>query len=259
MSGAPRVRGSFVTVGARLAALGVTACAPAWASGCASSAGPPPAAAPAPAEAPATALDHLEQRLLAASTFHVRARLATSGRIASHFDGTVDAGEGQRMRVAFQGALGGKDADVVFTCDGARMRGGARGQAIDMDAAPGMREGVAVAFVRMGLTHDVAMLARGRTMDYLDGSAAKHLGIVGLAHGPGEPVRGAPTEQWTWGLFVDRERTADETLWLDAKTGLPLKRRVVVHFPEGDMEVGEEYDEVAVDVPLAPDVFRLAP
>ena len=152
------------------------------------------------------------------------------------------------MRLAMQGALGGKDADALFVCDGARMHGGHRGQLFDMDAAPALREGVAVAFVRMGLTHNVARLATtGNPPDYIDGSVRRHLEVVGAARVMGETVHGAPTEQWTWALFVDHKNSADETLWLDARSGLPLRRRVVVHFPEGDMEVGEEYEGFVVD------------
>ena len=163
------------------------------------------------------------------------------------------------MRFALQGAFGGKDADALFTCDGTRMRGGRAGQAFDMDAAPGLREGIAVGFVRMGLTHDVARLAAGKTPDYIDGSVRSHLEIIGPAHTPGESVRGAATEQWTWLLYVDHQKAADETLWLDARSGLPLKRRVVVHFPEGDMDVGEEYDDFVVDGPVEEATFRIDP
>ena len=189
----------------------------------------------------------------------MKARLATSGRIQSHFDGTVEAGDGKKMRFAFQGAFGGKDADVLFVCDGARMRGGAKGQPLDMDAAPAMREGVVVDFVRRGLTHQLARLASGKTPDSIDGSVKQHLEAVGATHAPGEAIRGTPTDQWTWTLYVDHQKAADETLWLDDKTGLPLRRRVVVHFPEGDMEVGEEYDEMTVDAPVAPETFAIAP
>ena len=223
---------------------------------------PPPANVPALPATPATALDALnalEQRLATAHSFRFHARLATSGRIESHFEGTVVAGADRRMRFALQGAFGGKDADALFTCDGTRMRGGHRGQQFDLDAAPGLREGIAVGFVRMGLTHDVGRLAAGKTPDYIDGSARSHLEVVGAAHMPGEPVRGAATEQWTWLLYVDHQKAADETLWLDARSGLPLKRRVVVHFPEGDMDVGEEYDDFVVDGPVEDATFRIDP
>ena len=222
---------------------------------------PPPATPPVPAPptAGATALDALEQRLATAHSFRFHTRLATSGRIQSHFEGTVVVGAERRMRFALQGAFGGKDVDALFTCDGARMRGGHPGASFDMDAAPALREGIAVDFVRRGLTHTVAGLASGQAPDYLDGTARTHLEIVGPQHMAGEAVRGAATEQWTWLLYVDHRKAADETLWLDAHSGLPLKRRVVVHFPEGDMDVGEEYDDFVVDGPVEEATFRIEP
>ncbi|MGH7296308.1 MAG: hypothetical protein ACRELB_15315, partial [Polyangiaceae bacterium] len=208
---------------------------------------------------PATALDRLEQRMASARTVRMRARLATSGRIESHFEGTLLAASGGRVRLAMQGALGGKDVDVLFTCDGKHMRGGSPGHTFDFDAPPALREGLAVAFTRMGLTHQLARLSGGKPPEYLDGSARDHLAIVGATHAPGDALKGAPTEQWTWALFVDHARAADETLWLDDRTGAPVRRRVVVHFPEGDMSVGEEYDEVVFDQPVPDDSFAIVP
>ncbi len=228
---------------------------------CSPSAPPPATPARTVQAAPSSPLDALEQRLSSARTFRLRARLASGGRIESHFDGALVAGPGRRMRLTMQGAVGGKDVDALFLSDGAKMGGGARGQPFDdMPAAPALREGIAVAFVRMGLLHDVARLSSGLPPDYLDGKSREHLRVVGLTQQPGQEVRGAPTLELSWSLTVDgKEHAGDETLWLDQRTGLPLKRRVVVHFPEGDMEDGEEYDEVSVDEPEDDAIFRLPP
>jgi hypothetical protein len=223
---------------------------------------PPPAApSPPPPPAPSNPLEALEQRLTSARTFRLHARLASGGRIESHFDGALVAGPERRIRLTMQGALGGKDVDVMFQCDGARMGGGARGQPFDdMPAAPALREGIAVAFVRMGLLHNIARLSSGLPPDYLDGKAREHLQVVGLTQRPGQDVRGAQTLELSWSLTVDgKEHAGDETLWLDQRTGLPVRRRVVVHFPEGDMEDGEEYDAVSVDEPEDDATFRLPP
>jgi hypothetical protein len=202
-------------------------------------------------------LASLEQRLLSAHSFHIRARLASGGRIESHFEGTLVAGEGQRMHLALEGSFGGRDASAQLVCDGSKMRGGSREQPFTFDAPPALREGVVVGFVRMGLLHNVAGLANGKPPDHVDGKARLWLDVVGADHGPGETVRGAATERWTWALYADHKRAADETLWLDAQTGLPLRRRVTVHFAEGDMDVGEEYDEFAIDEPEDDETFRV--
>jgi hypothetical protein len=107
--------------------------------------------------------------------------------------------------------------------------------------------------------HEVARLSSGLPPEYIDGSARRHLGVVGLVERPGQDVRGVPTDELSWGLEVDGKRGADETLWLDRRTHLPVRRRVVVHFPEGDMDVGEEYDDFVVDGPVDAETFRIEP
>ena len=189
----------------------------------------------------------------------MRVRMASGGRIESHFDGTIVAGPDGKMRLALQGAFGGKDVDALLVCDGRTMRGGTSGQRFELDAAPGLRQGMVVGFVRMGLMHDAARLASGRMPDYVDGSAGAHLAVVGASHAAGEEMRGHATELWSFALYVDHEHAADEMLWLDASTGLPVRRRVVVHLPEGDMDDGEEYDEFAVGEEEDPATFVVNP
>jgi hypothetical protein len=238
-------------------ACGACAHGPSSAPASRSAPAPAPESASAPESAPA--LRALESRLLSARTFRIRARLASSGRIQSNFEGSLVAGDGPRVRVAFEGAFGGRDASARLVCDGRKMRGGNREQTSEFDAPPALREGFVVAFVRMGLLHEVAMLAMGEMPDVFDGKEPQRLEVVGATHDAGEPVRGAPTERWSWALLVDHRKTADEQLWLDARTGLPLRRRVTVHFSEGDMDAGEEYDEVTLDAPVDETTFALAP
>jgi hypothetical protein len=206
-----------------------------------------------------TALDALAERLLAARTLRIRARLASGGRIQSRFEGTLIAGSGRRMRVTLEGSFGGRDASALLVCDGVKMRGGSREQRFEFDAPPSLRERMLVGLVRMGLVHDALRLAMGQPPDHLDGRVAQWLEVVGASHGPGEPVRGIATERWTWAVVVDNKNAADQELWLDARSDLPVRRRVSVHFPEGDVDYGEEYDEVGLDVPIDEGAFVIAP
>jgi len=222
--------------------------------------GSTPAPAPAsPAGAsPDDSLTELEQRLLAAPTFQIRARAITGGRIVSRFEGVLVAAPAGKMRFAFEGSFGNRDAVARLVSDGARMRGGGAQTTFDLEAPPGLREGVVVSFVRMGITHDLAVLSEGKPPDYLDGHARLHVRAIEVWHEPGEAIRGAPTERWAWELLVDDRRAADEKLWIDTRTGLPLQRRAVVHFPEGDMDVAEDYDTVSLGE-REDDAFAVSP
>jgi hypothetical protein len=163
------------------------------------------------------------------------------------------------MRITLEGSFGGRDASALLVCDGVKMRGGSREHRFEFDAPPSLRERMLVGFVRMGLARDTTMLAMGQPPDHLDGNVARSLEVVGASHGPGEAVRGAPTESWSWALVVDHKAAADQELWLDARTNLPVRRRVSAHFPEGDVDFGEEYDEVGLDVPVDDDAFVIVP
>ena len=217
------------------------------------------ACAPAPAQAPAASdpLDALEQRLLSAHTIRIRPRVASGGSVASHFSGTVVLGEGQRARIDMQGDMGARPTDLRLVCDGKTMRGGSREHPFEFDAPPALREGLVIAFVRMGLLHDLSLLSEGRAPAHLDGTVRSWVHAVGALHSPGEVVRGAPTEHWTWALQVAGGSKAEEEMWTDVTTGLPVRRRVVVHFPEGDMTDGEEYEEVTLDAPVDDATFAV--
>src|SRR5271165_4507533 len=156
------------------------------------------------------------------------------------------------------GDLGSRPSDLRLVSDGKTMRGGSKEHPFDLEAAPAMREGLVIAFVRMGLLHDVALLSEGRPPAHVDGTVRSWIQAVGPRRLPGDVVRGAATEHWAWDLSVAGGSKAEEDVWVDASTGLPVKRRVLVHFPEGDMQVGEEYEEVTLDAPVDEGTFTLA-
>jgi hypothetical protein len=221
--------------------------------GCAASPSPAPPASPSSQGDPLAAL---EQRLLSCRTVRIRLRVASGGSVASHFEGTLLLGEGQRVRLDMTGELGSRPSDLRLVSDGKTMRGGSKEHPFELEAAPAMREGLVIAFVRMGLLHDLALLSEGRPPAHVDGTVRSWIQAVGAKHVPGEAV-GAATEHWTWDLAVSGGSKAEEDVWVDASTGLPVKRRVLVHFPEGDMQVGEEYEEVTLDAPLDEGTFAL--
>jgi hypothetical protein len=224
---------------------------------CSCAVAPTPRPAATGASSPDDAIAALEQRLLMAHTVRIRMRVASGGSAASHFEGTLVLGEGQRARLDLQGDLGSRPTDLRLTCDGQTMRGGSKEHGFDLPAPPGLREGLVIAFVRMGLLHDLSLLAEGRPPAHVDGTVRSWITAVAAARSPGEAIRGSATDHWTWALVVQGGSKAEEDVWTDARTGLPVRRRMVVHFPEGDMQVGEEYEDVTLDAPVDDAMFAL--
>ena len=213
------------------------------------------------ASSESTPLEALEARLLGAHTLRIRARLATGGRIESHFEGTVVAGSGQKMRIEMEGAFGGRDASARLVCDGVKMHGGSREHSFDFEAPPALRAGIMIAFVRMGLTHNIAALSAGSPPDFSrrkgDPYAADDRVGASLPASPSGAQRpnGGPGPSRSTG----RRPALTKPFGPTHARASPLKRRVIVHFPEGDMEVGEEYDELTVDAPVDEAAFTVAP
>jgi hypothetical protein len=48
-------------------------------------------------------------------------------------------------------------------------------------------------------------------------------------------------------------------MWIDPRTGLPLKRHQVVHFPDGQLTVDETYEAFSVGGPVEPNAFDVSP
>ena len=93
-----------------------------------------------------------------------------------------------------------------------------------------LRDAVVVGLARMGLLHNVIDLAQGNGPEHADGTVREWLQPHDFRR-----VRGGVTYQ----LRVSGKETSEVTLTI--KSGLPQKRTMTVHFPNGDMRVTETY------------------
>ena len=147
-------------------------------------------------------------------------------------------------------------------CDGARMRGGPKGRPFDMDTAAGLRAGVEIAFVRMGLTRDVARLASGKTPIRRPIGAPEHLEESWVRRGVGGRAQSGarPPNAVEHGAFSSTiSEPADETLWLDAARWDSAAAGGSSSTSRGRHGVGEDYDEFAIDSPVPDEAFRIVP
>ncbi len=219
--------------------------------------GPAAGATPAPTASAPSALEELEARLQRASSVRIHALLGSDAALPTRLSGDEVLASNNRARIAFDGMVGGRQVTARLFSDGTTMHGGDLHAPFRFDTPPALRDGLCVVLVRMGMLHNVDRLSRGLPPDGVDGKARTWLTTTNVHHEPGEPIRGASTERYAFVLSVNQKRgSADVVLWLDSSTGLPLRRDLSVHFPEGDMRVREEYLSFVLDGQVDDAEFR---
>jgi hypothetical protein len=219
--------------------------------------GPATGPTAAPATSPPSGLDALEARLQRATSIRIHAVLGSDGALQTRLSGDEVLASNNRVRVVFDGTVGGRQVAARLFSDGSTMRGGDLHAPFRFDTPPSLRDGLEVVLLRMGMLHNVERLSRSQPPEGIDGKARTWLTNTNFDHQAGEPIRGAATERYTFMLSMDRKRgAADVVLWLDSSTSLPVRRDLVVHFPEGDMRVREEYLSFVLDGPVDDAEFR---
>ena len=102
-----------------------------------------------------------------------------------------------------------------------------------------------IGLTRQGLLHNLAMLTAGRPPDHADGGVAEWVEVVEPQLGPPEVFGEGQARPLEFAITVSDQPVGHATLWLDDR-GLPIERRQVVNFPEGQMRVTERYTEFVV-------------
>lgn len=202
-------------------------------------------APPAPADPviadPATAFSALEGRLLAAKNVEILTRLRSEGAVTTEFVGHLRISQGRLVHLDFKGKREGEDAEALLLSDGEGMNG--------RPAPPALNEGLLVGLTRMGLLHNVYVISAGRDPDGTDGNVRQWVTVGAFRQGPVETVNRIRAASIEFTITVSGAQVAEATLFLHPETGLPLLRRQVVHFPQGDMRVVEAYGTFRVDGP----------
>jgi hypothetical protein len=211
------------------------------------SAGAMLAASPLAAEeSGAVALAALEQRLLEAGQTSFRFDIRAVGAVQAALVGHARTGPDETAEIVADGSFAGSDAALRLTADGASMHGGNGTIGFDLGSPPALREGLLIGFVRMGLLHNLAMLSGGSPPDRTDGTVREWVQYSDVTLGPEESVAGVPARRFNFTVVVNGQPSAVAELWVDAKTGLPIRRVQVVSFPEGAMRVLEQYPDFNV-------------
>lgn len=192
-----------------------------------------PAAEPASAEATLAAL---EARLLSAERLAMHFQVSARGAFEAELAGELlllpaDA----QLRAG--GRFGDAPVDLWLYTGAGRLQGGSARQSFDEPAPDALQAALVIGLTRMGILHNLARLSAGAAPDHASGGAGDWVRAVDAVWLGSED---SADRRLGFGIEVNGQRSGDAELWLSAE-GLPLRRRQVVHFANGEMQVVEEY------------------
>ncbi len=198
---------------------------------------------------PALGLEELEDRMIAASRVEFEFTIDSEGQVISHLEGRVRWQRDAEFSLVAEGELAGQPQRLELRGDATTLATLAGDDASERwsGARPAeLIEAVVLGLTHMGLLHNLAVLAGGMPPDHADGGAREWLGTDDLEFGP-EQVRDAgPARPLEFVIVVAAEPVGRATLWLDDRN-LPIERRQVVEFPDGEMRVVERYSNFVVE------------
>ena len=179
---------------------------------------------------PVAILSDLEERLAAADRVEIDADIRAEGALTADVHGSIHVERERVSWIKVKGWFVGQPVQAKWSSVTP-----VSGYAFDVQP-PEWAEAILIGAMRMGALHNWAKVMDGKDPDTGNGDVRTWVTAEDVAWAKG----GWKTRTLTWTIAVDGVRSAEAELELDAR-GLPLRRRVVVHFPQGDMRVSERY------------------
>lgn len=184
----------------------------------------------------------LEERLLRAEPLRLRYTITAEGAFAASLSGTLHLAEGSQADLSATGTFGGAPVRLHLRSDGRRMDGGSEERTFAAEASPHLREALIIGLTRMGLLHNLARLTAGAPPDHAAGGVQEWVQVGEVSGGDERAAEQPEQMELRFLIFVSGERSAEATLGIDRRSGLPARREQVVDFPTGTMRVVEEYE-----------------
>jgi hypothetical protein len=162
----------------------------------------------------------VEHRLDTASEWSMKFTASTTGSVESRFTGTINVLKGNFASI---------DADGFLRKEPAHVRWEASGSPSQVSHA------LTVAVIRLGITHNLAVLAGGAKMiENAEGGIDQALRMTNVAWD-------AKAKKFTYHIVVEGNDAGTGELWV-GRGDMPRERKLTVHFPNGDMHVDEKYE-----------------
>lgn len=209
------------------------------ATGCASGPRPVPRGA-----TPAERLAFAEEVTLQArgvATFELDA----TGPQPAHFTGTLQLTGTNGLVLTADGRLGRDTVHLdLDSRQGDINRTVTRGNTASAQRnapQPALHEALVVGLVRMGLLHNLVRLSGEQMVMNAEGGVRGQVVPLEVRDAGPDASGAEPCTRLEFQLQVGGTVTGDTSLCVSDATGLPLQRRVTVHFPEGDLTDVERF------------------
>ncbi len=158
--------------------------------------------------------------------FHI----TSEGVVASDIRGLLRV-QGDLVELFAEGEFMSQPLRVELMTVGEVLRGGQDLGHILGPTPPALREGILLGLTRMGLLHNIAVLAGDSPPDGTDGKLREWVQAVDAEYGPDGALH--------FGIVVSG--TPSGVFDLHLEEGLPARREQSVQFPQGEMLVVERY------------------
>ncbi|MEM7676999.1 MAG: hypothetical protein AAF449_13425 [Myxococcota bacterium] len=196
----------------------------------------------------------VEAAVLSPARFTLNAHIRTEGSFNADIRTKWRWAPKSRALIQIDGRLLGAEASARFVSTGALMQwpGNLVRVAEDLD------RGSRLMLVRLGASFNALRIASGTLPDGLDGSGHYFARWTNVQLGAPERIGRRRCLPLQFTMLVADESIGTGTLWVDARTYLPVQREMRVSFNQGTMHVIERYTKVgARKTPFPSRLFKL--
>ena len=198
---------------------------------------------------PETALQGVEDRLLAAVPARVDFKVTASGAIEANLIGRLLLGANGQARLEGSGSFAESEVRLLLVSDGNRMMVTNGADSVLTESPRALREALVLGLTRMGIMHNLARLTEAAPPDHAEGGVGEWVRTI--------DIRSEGEGNITFELEVAGVESASVTLLMAPTTELPGERIQTVRFSDGDFEVRELYEAIAIGAAIDPTEFVL--
>ncbi|MFT4863131.1 MAG: hypothetical protein ACI95C_002359 [Pseudohongiellaceae bacterium] len=180
----------------------------------------------------------LEARLLNAPQVSLAFTIKATGAVEANLEGTLAIRGKETIEFTVTGNFAGEELDMIIMTSATELEFGAKDAPRTIAIPAALRESVLIGLTRMGILHNIARLTGGNPPDHGEGGVQDWVKVSSAIKSP-------DARSLTFDIVVDGQPAGSAALRLDP-FGMVVNRQQTVEFPQGAMEVEEDYFNVQV-------------